>query len=144
MIAYKFPRPSSARVTVSRAGPKVEKINQEPLVLGPIKGKRAGSREEWRLAVAMDRARIPYDYQVSVYGGRRFAGGQVIDFVAFIPFPQPIQVFGVYWHSRRDEAFSLANIQRIYRRPALVAWDYELTSIQDATSWLQRKVMWTG
>jgi hypothetical protein len=90
--------------------------------------------------MALGMLRIDFAYQVGIMGGRRFAGGQVVDFVLYIPWAQPVQVFGQYWHSG-DEVFSLANIQRVYGRPALVAWDYELRSIRDAVAWIKRSVL---
>jgi len=139
-VTYQFPAPRGAKVKVSRAAPKFTPESIEPAVLGPIQGKRAGSREEWRLAMALGMLRIDFAYQVGIMGGRRFAGGQVVDFVLYIPWAQPVQVFGQYWHSG-DEVCSLANIQRVYGRPALVAWDYELRSIRDAVAWIKRSVL---
>jgi len=115
----------------------------EPLVLGPIQGRRAGSREEWRLAQALIERRIPFDYQVSVFGGTRVRGGQVIDFIVYVPFAQPVQVFGAYYHSNYqsgEEWLGLRMIERRYRRPVIIIWDYDLESVEEARQAVRSKI----
>lgn len=71
--------------------------------IGLIHGNTPGSVEEWRTAVALDKYGWDYDYQVSYFGGRRVAGGQVIDFIVrTLPLQTPLQVYGRYWHGSAE------------------------------------------
>jgi hypothetical protein len=141
-LSYKFPEVKPRKAQLGRSVLKPEKP-LEPLVLGPIQGRQAGSREEWRLAMALNERRIPFRYQVSVYGGRRVRGGQVIDFVVFMPYAQPVQVYGAYYHRNYqsgEEAFAVRRIEQLYHRPVVIIWDYELESIEEARQAVRRKL----
>jgi hypothetical protein len=68
-----------------------------------IHGQEPGSLEELRTARALEKYGWNYDYQVSYFGGRRIAGGIVLDFLVFtVPLPTPVPVYGSYWHGSRQ------------------------------------------
>jgi hypothetical protein len=72
-----------------------------------IRGIKAGSKEEFWVSLALDRIQeqegIGWEYQVPIYGGRRIAGGLVIDFVAYTPGRRTwISPQGRYWHTGRN------------------------------------------
>lgn len=141
-LSYKFPEIKPKKAQLSRMQLKPEKA-LEPEVLGPVQGRQAGSREEWRLAQALNERRIPFQYQVSVFGGTRVRGGQVIDFVVYLPYAQPVQVFGAYYHSNyksAEERFGVSRIEQRYGRPVIIIWDYDLESVEEARQAVRRKI----
>ncbi len=112
--------------------------------MGLIYGKMPGSVEEWRVAVALWKLKISFEYQISVRSGTRLRGGQVVDFVVYNPFPLPVQVFGEYWHTGElgsDDRKKQAIISNLYGREPVVLWGSELGSQDDADSAVRRKLL---
>lgn len=130
------PRPKDKPVKVSNGEPPLDQMF--------VKGQKAGSAPEWRVAKALDKLGVDYIYQYSVDGGRT-AGGQVIDFFAYtVPLPTPIYVQGEYWH-RLANSFADA-IKQVRARdvfgasanmPVLV-WEKDLGSVDEAYSKLKQ------
>lgn len=89
---------------------------RDPELIGFIQGIMPGSIQEYRVAKALDRLGIRYQYQVEIGGGRTVRGGQIVDFVAYTyPLPTPIQIFGEYWHkSSILERFKDIEIKRYF------------------------------
>ena len=109
-----------------------------------IKGRPAGSKEEGRVARSLEKYKIDYFYQVPIRGGRWVAGGQVIDFIALIPFPQPIQVYGEYWHENQlstEEHFRLAIVMQEIGREPLVWWGEQLETQEESDFMVQRHLL---
>lgn len=67
---------------------------------------------EWRVALALEKLKIPYMFQFQLMGGRSTRGGIVLDFLALTdPLSTPIDVRGDYWHQaaqRVDDDLALA------------------------------------
>ncbi len=83
---------------------KVEKnVDPAEQAIGIVQGYVPGSKNEWYVAVSLDRLGIGYSYQVSIDGGRNIRGGQVIDFVVYNPRPIPVFVQGEYWHNEQKQ-----------------------------------------
>ena len=82
---------------------KVEKHDAEDDVIGIVQGIIPDSKNEWFVSLALDKLEIDYMFQVSIGGGRGTRGGQVIDFLVFIPKATPVFVQGAYWHSGKTE-----------------------------------------
>lgn len=132
MTAFQFKFPHKIIIKIAPRVIRAERVTTE--AIGPIQGIAPGSKEEWRLAMALSQAGIQYRYQVPIYGGN-LRGGQIVDFVAYIPYPQPVQVFGEHWHPGElddQERFNLARIEQIYGRPAKIFWASDLTSVKVA------------
>jgi len=95
--------------------------------IGIIQGTIPGSKNEWYVAMALDKLKIEYQYQVGIDGGKNVRGGQVIDFVAYLPQPTPIFVQGEYWHNQKTETEDLlkfAAAENVYKRsPILLMGD---------------------
>ena len=109
-----------------------------------IQGKAIGSSEEWRVALALNKYKIEYLYQVPVRGGKRVRGGQVIDFLVYNPFPTPLQVFGKYWHEGQmgtEDHLKLAVLQQIYTQIPIILWGRELETQDEADDSVRRKVL---
>ena len=110
------------------------------MILGGVK---AGSVNEVYLYEALTQLKIPFDYQVPIMGGRWSPFGQVVDFVCYLPFAQPVQVFGPHWHTGHLgalDSLKLALLEQYYRRPVLVAWSYEIDTPEMALAWARAKV----
>jgi hypothetical protein len=63
-----------------------------------IQGKWCDSKEEYWVALALDKLKLRYRFQVPIFGGTFRRGGLVIDFVVWNPLPIAVQVHGEYWH----------------------------------------------
>lgn len=92
-----------------------------------IRGQQADSKEEWWCSLALDRIQEEtgwtWDYQVSVFGGRTRAGGNVVDFLIDTPVQKTIlDPMGRYWHTGINEDQN--EMQNVARRKGwrLVAW----------------------
>ena len=111
--------------------------------IGLIQGIRPESKEEWHFAQALWQLKIPFYYQVEVLGGKLVRGGQVVDFLLEIPYLQPAQVFGEYWHENEmsdEENLNLKILEQIFERPVLVFWAEELVSKQEAINAIREKI----
>jgi hypothetical protein len=104
-----------------------------------------GSKEEWRIAVALQRYDIPFYYQYSIDGGRRVRGGQVIDF--YTPDTLPawlIYAQGEYWHGRETERqLNIARAEQYFGGYAKVLeiWDYEHSTLEETIRLIKEKVL---
>lgn len=127
------PRRPKPPLTPERERELEEKLPEE------IQGKRVQSKEEARVAVALDYLGWRYIYQYPIAGGSRLRGGQVIDFLVFHrPTPRPLLVNGSYWHNPlrgAEDAYKAAKIRSMtsgrWGSPVVV-WDYELRDIRQA------------
>ena len=72
-------------------------------VIGVVQGILPQSKNEWYVALALEKAGLAFMYQFELNGGRSFRGGQVVDFVVFRPKAIPVFVQGAYWHSSSSE-----------------------------------------
>lgn len=109
--------------------------------LGLIKGKEPDSVAEWYASQVLDNLGIEYSYQVPIMGGSEVAGGVIVDFVLDLPFSQPAEVMGEYWHmdlSSPTEAWRINMITEYFKRQPLIWWDYELTDYQTAYATITR------
>jgi hypothetical protein len=136
MNAYKYPTRRAARGKQIKQ--RIVAAQQKAGTVGLIQGRTPGSYLEWLVARALWKLKIDFRYQVPVYGGREMSGGQVVDFVInSSPQDIPLQVYGRRWHSGGfaiGDKFKLQQIERIYKRPAVVLWDDQLQTEEMALS----------
>lgn len=145
-MAYKFPTRTS-RVKIPGRPPFERAVKEEEFV-GTIAGKKASSKEEWRIAIALDKVGLSYEYQLPIGGGRSVRGGMVLDFLVYTkPLPTPLLVQGKYWHTGRKGRFDPFNEARIKSllggrssQPKEV-WDYEIPNQSLADSWVRRNLI---
>lgn len=123
-----------------------KKVEEPPV--GTVQGMTPGSVQEWRVALALDKLKMDYEFQKSISGGRRVRGGQVIDFWIYTaPYPTPCFVQGEYWHDRKSEAedtLKQERVQRAYKgqvMPNLLLEEKDLSSVQAAYTLLRRKLI---
>lgn len=106
-----------------------------------IQGIKPGSWEEVRVAFALDKARLPYRYQIPLRGGRRLRGGIVLDFLVSAPFETPVEVFGGYWHEGQlaaDDKLKLAIEAQIFGRQVVTIWDWQVPDQESADELIER------
>jgi len=141
-MIYQYPklrkrrRPEAPKAAIASAQPgaQVEEV-------GLIEGKQPGSLEEWRVAKALWKYKLHFDYQFAIYGGRLRKGGQLIDFVVWAPFPIPTYVNGEYWHEGQlalDDKLKVAEAERYFGHPAIILWGRDLQTQPDADSAVAR------
>lgn len=104
--------------------------------MGLIDGRIPDSIEEWRVYLSLVKYKIPFQYQVTMAGGRDQRGGVVLDFLAYNPQPIPLPVHGKHWH-KDDETLVLAVIAMALHTTAdyvrdHIIWDYEIPTQQDS------------
>lgn len=140
MKVYKFPEPGGRKKQQEPLGAiRVEKPEDE--VIGTIYGATPGSKEEWRLAVALWSIPLLFEYQVKILGGW-LRGGQVLDFLVYNPFPIPVQVFGEYYHDITDpaELFKLSVLEHYYKREVVIFWGEELSTQERANAVVRERL----
>ena len=104
-----------------------------------VRGQNA-STYEYNFAVALEMAGFDYLFQIDYFGGRRIAGGFILDFLVFTePLPTPVWVNGDYWHKGTRQStldFLQRNLLRInfasQMAPAVVLWGAETETLAAA------------
>jgi hypothetical protein len=114
--------------------------------IGLVQGRKPGSVQEWRVALALYRLRIGFEYQKSISG--QLLGGQIVDFwIDTKPYPTPCYVQGSYWHRRAkqlEDTYKQAYLQAIFKgRVAqnLILEEDKLTSIDKTYELLKEKLL---
>ena len=109
-------QPAAPKLKVER-----KEVDEE---IGIVQGLMPGSKNEWFVSLALDKLEIDYQFQVPLYGGRGVRGGQVVDFVCYIPRATPVFVQGEYWHNANSETEDIlkqaAAEQRYGTKPILL------------------------
>lgn len=102
-----------------------------------IRGIKAGSKEEWWVSLALERIEAEtgwsWEYQVSVFGGRSRAGGNVVDFLIHTPGMKTIlDPMGRYWHTgAREDRYQMQNVAR-RKKWRLIAWFTDETPTRES------------
>jgi len=113
-----------------------------------IQGKPVRSKEEARVGVSLGIVGFNFKYQVWIFGGNIFPGGQIIDYLVYtVPLPTPLYLQSAYWHGpemvkRQDDLMKQAKVrQRMSRTWAdpKELWDHELQSIAQTVSAIRRE-----
>lgn len=143
---YKFQAHKDRAVSLDEIPKPVETVEEQEQV-GTIQGMAPMSVQEWRLAVALGKFDIQYEYQVQINSSRFVRGAQIVDFVAYVPFKVPIQVFGAYWHRGQldpEETLDLAVIENYFQHEVVIFWDYDLASQSAADTAVKEKIAGYG
>lgn len=136
---YKF-RTTRRKKPILETPAREEKPEEEPI--GLIQGQVPDSKEEWWIARALDRLKLPYTYQYPVNGGRA-RGGYLIDFLVHTaPLATMIEPEGNHWHTgelgsddRKRDADVENLMQDIARTPITKLW---IPDLMDAEIVFQR------
>jgi hypothetical protein len=140
---YQFPIPRKARSLPDKpVSVRAEREQGADEPLTPVQGRVPGSREEWRVAMALESLGIEYRYQIPLRGGRQVRGGMVLDFLVIRPPEEiPMSVQGRYWHhSIEEERLYLEALKSIYGVEPIVLWSDDLTSVDEAKKVLRREL----
>lgn len=143
---YKFPVPRKSGRPKLEMLPQDEKPPEEPI--GLIQGKVPDSKQEWWIAQALDRLKLPYTYQYPVFGGRQ-RGGYMIDFVVHtVPLMTMVEPVGNHWHTGElgaDDRKRQADIEEAMRdtcrSPILLLWIPDLLDLETVFQKLQRDLL---
>jgi hypothetical protein len=111
----------------------------DPEEIGTIQGQTPGSKEEWRVAVALWEMGADFEYQYIIGEGRPSGAKGIfkLDFLIYTkPKPVGLEVQSVRWHSAQfnsTEQFRIAYIEKLLRSKILFIWEDQLVDQQTAT-----------
>jgi hypothetical protein len=139
MKAYQFTIPKVRANPIVPQGLNII-VKDTPEAMGTIQGMTPMSIEEWRIAVGLDKMKLPFKYQVPLKGGY-IRGGYLLDFLVFNPFAIPMPVFGAeYWHPSQiseNDKLMLIYLQRYYGVLPVIAWGTNLQTQRQADEFLR-------
>lgn len=144
-------RSGLGRKLIARTAPLVTlRPAHEPFPeIKPVQGMWPDSKEEYWVALALYRLHLEFEFQYQLFGGRRYKGGQVVDFWVFtVPLPTPIFVQGYYFHYATAEKAAQSKLNLMYlegqlRGKALKpveVFDIEMPTPEDAYQVVKRKL----
>lgn len=130
--------------------PKIQRPKHEPFPeVQRVQNIMPDSKEEYWVALALYRLHLDFIFQYQLFGGRKYKGGQVVDFwVLTVPLPTPIFVQGWYFHysTAEKEAVSKLNLMYLEARlrgkamkPVEII-DIEIPTPEDAYMVVKRKL----
>lgn len=143
MIDYRFPTVKKARLRKPTFGQFEQEPEEE---VGLIQGRKPGSIQEWRVAKALWRLGLTFNYQASFFGGRMLRGGQILDFlVDTVPIKTALAVNGEYWHSGEmgsEDSFKMAQLENYMLGwgRLVILWGKDLSTQEDANRIVSDKV----
>ena len=114
-----------------------------------IQGIMPDSKEEYWVALALYRLHLDFEFQYQLFGGRKYKGGQVIDFWVFtVPLPTPIFVQGWYFHYATAQKEAQTRLNLMYLKSRLMGkanepveiLDIEIPTPEDAYCVTKRKL----
>ena len=117
----------------------------EPEVLGLIEGRMPDSKEEYWVAKALWRYKLPFRYQWEIYGGTTRRGGLVVDFVVWSPMMTPLLVHGEYWHQGELEGgdktalIAIANYFKIGPENIPILWAGDAITEDDVYRFVRKE-----
>ena len=98
----------------------------------PVQGMIPDSKEEYWVALALYKLKLDFEFQYQLFGGRKYKGGQVIDFWVFTnPLPTPIFVQGWYFHYATAEKTAQTRLNLMYLKSRLMGKAKEPVEILD-------------
>lgn len=114
-----------------------------------VQGIMPDSKEEYWVALALYKLKIDFIFQYQLFGGRKYKGGQVVDFwVLTQPLPTPIFVQGWYFHYSTAERAAQSKLNLMYLESSLNGkamkpieiLDIEIPTPDDAYMVVKRKL----
>jgi len=138
------------RKPILRLPEKIPGESKPPLPeVQKVQGIMPDSKEEYWVALALYKLHIDFIFQYQFMGGRKYKGGQVIDFwVKTMPLPTPIFVQGWYFHYSTAEKAAQSKLNLMYLESALNGkamkpveiLDIEIPTPDDAYMVVKRKL----
>lgn len=114
-----------------------------------VQGIMPDSKEEYWVALALYKLHIDFVFQYQLFGGRKYKGGQVVDFWVYtMPLPTPILVQGWYFHYATAERAAQSKMNIMYLESRLKGkankpvevFDTEMPTPDDAYIVVKRKL----
>ena len=114
-----------------------------------VQGIMPDSKEEYWVALALYKLKIDFVFQYQLFGGRKYKGGQVIDFWIYTqPLPTPLFVQGWYFHYSTAERAAQSRLNLMYLESSLKGramkpvevLDIEIPTPDDAYMVVKRKL----
>ena len=109
-------RSGIGRKPILRLPEKIPNDSKPPLPeVQRVQGIMPDSKEEYWVALALWKLHIDFVFQYQLFGGRKYKGGQVVDFWVYtMPLPTPILVQGWHWHYSTAEKTSQTKLNLMY------------------------------
>ena len=132
-------KPINYPTEVRSANPEVKRVQ----------GIMPDSKEEYWVALALWKLHIDFVFQYQLFGGRKYKGGQVVDFWVYtVPLPTPILVQGYYFHYGTAERTAQTKMNIMYLESRLNGkaakpveiMDTEIPTADDAYMVVKRKL----
>lgn len=98
---------------------------------------------EWILSQALEKEKFRYRFQVAPFGFSGKRGQFIVDFVVYVPFAIPIEVYGTYWHTGQlsyEDRWREAVIFKYYGREVVPFWGPELETLELAIQAVREKL----
>lgn len=134
-----------SRLLVKPAIYKITKSSNEPT--GLIQGQEPDSVEEWRVAQALGRIKVPFIYQFEIFDAS-VRGGIILDFlVQTNPLATPLEVDGQYWHRGERSSKDImrqVTLERYFlgkTQPLVVLYGKDLASPELADSAVRKAIL---
>lgn len=147
---YISSRSGIGRKPVLRLPEKISNELKPPLPeVQRVQGIMPDSKEEYWVALALYKLKIDFIFQYQLFGGRKYKGGQVVDFwVLTQPLPTPIFVQGWYFHYATAEKAAQSKLNLMYLEARLNGkamkpveiLDIEIPTPDDAYMVVKRKL----
>ncbi len=106
--------------------------------------ERSASLNEFNVAMALIRMKIPFYFQYAPFGSDQLRGQFVVDFLLYPnQLQMPLEVYGEYWHSGQlgaDDKIRLDILRREFGREPIIIWGNESETVEDAMSALSQHV----
>ena len=108
---------------------------------------RRASEYEYYVALALNKLRIEFRFQVKFQGGRGIRGGFILDFLVFtVPLATPLWVMGEYWHRGKQRTIDLyqqIKLDSLFRgrlNPAVILFGEDLQTEEQAYRKVKREL----
>lgn len=113
---FQINKRSTARKIKGHNTPMIQSYVSNPFPeIKPVQGIMPDSKEEYWVALALYKLKIDFQFQYQLWGGRKYKGGQVVDFWVYtVPLPTPLLVQGWYFHYGSAEKTSETKMHLLY------------------------------
>ena len=99
----------------------------------------ADSKSEYFFSLALHSYKIRFWFQYTVQGGHTLKGGVVVDFMTYVPFRQPVEIIGAYWHQEtNEERFRNSIVESAFGTPIIEVPEDECDDLDKAKSAVRR------
>lgn len=141
MDVFQFDVPKRKKsVIFPETSPRITAEDEDEFI-GLIQGHAPDSVQEWRVAKALWRYKVAFEYQVPFFGGW-YPQGQIVDFVVYIPMPTALMVHGTYWHSGERASDEIVKIRKLgMELPVIEVYEDELETQYDADEWVRDNLL---